>query len=34
MKEERSCPTDLKCQTLAEGKSVVIFKIKNIQNKF
>ena len=28
MKEERSCPTDQKCRTLAEGKSIVIFKFK------
>ena len=28
MKEERSCPTDQKCRTLAEGKLVVIFKFK------
>jgi len=28
MKDERSCPTDQKCRTLAEGKSVVIFKLK------
>jgi len=28
MKEESSCPTDQKCRTLAEGKSVVIFKFK------
>ena len=26
MKEERSCPIDQKCRTIAEGKSVVIFK--------
>ena len=28
MNEERSCVTDQKCQTLAKGKSVVIFKFK------
>jgi hypothetical protein len=29
MKEERSCLTDQKRRTLAEGKSVVISKLKN-----
>ena len=28
MKDDRSCLIDKKCQTLTEGKSVVIFKFK------